>query len=63
MNKTATAMVKEDPENPGERILEFPEGYLENLGWREGDEVVWEIKDGQFSLTNSSLEARKEKAP
>lgn len=63
MSKTATAIIKEDPENPGERIVEFPEGFLENLGWVEGDELAWEFKDGQLSLTNRSLEEREEKAP
>ncbi|WP_133146382.1 AbrB/MazE/SpoVT family DNA-binding domain-containing protein [Vibrio cyclitrophicus] len=36
----------------GEHYVEIPDEYLEELDWREGDEITWtENKDGGFSLT------------
>ena len=32
-------------------VLTFPEGFLEKLGWKEGDVLQWiDNKDGSFSL-------------
>jgi bifunctional DNA-binding transcriptional regulator/antitoxin component of YhaV-PrlF toxin-antitoxin module len=32
-------------------ILTFPEKFLEELGWKEGDELKWiDNNDGSFSL-------------
>lgn len=37
-----TLEVKEDPETK-EQFIEFPDGVLEGLGWKEGDTIEWEI--------------------
>ena len=35
-------------------VLTFPEGFLEKLGWKEGDVLQWiDNKDGSFSLVKS----------
>ena len=33
-------------ENEGELVLPFPDDLLEELGWKEGDAIDWEVKDG-----------------
>jgi len=36
-----TITVQEDPET-GELFIEFPEDMLAVLGWKEGDDLIWE---------------------
>ena len=32
-------------------ILHFPDGIMEEMGWKEGDELAWEDQgDGSFTL-------------
>ncbi|MGR5556322.1 AbrB/MazE/SpoVT family DNA-binding domain-containing protein [Vibrio fortis] len=39
----------------GERYFEIPDEYIDELDWREGDEITWTVnKDGSFSLTKSN---------
>lgn len=40
--KIYTARVAEEN---GELLLVFDPQMLEDLGWNEGDEIVWEIRD------------------
>ena len=51
MSKTNwTLEVKEDPEN-GDKILEFPDDFMENAGWVEGDTIEWiDNKDGSWTM-------------
>lgn len=63
MSEKTTFVVKEDPTNPEERIIEFPEGFLESMGWLEGDDLVWEIRDKQVLLINKSKDERDKKTP
>lgn len=36
----------------GDQFIEIPETMLNNLGWKEGDEIVWtKTSDGSFKLT------------
>ncbi len=49
-NKTWTLDVKEDP-TTGDAIIEFPEDFLEETKWREGDTLRWiDNKDGSWTL-------------
>ena len=55
---SVTATVVEDPSNPGEFLLQFPEGFLEGLGWMEGDTVVWtEGQAGAWILNKRSVDS------
>ena len=36
-----TLDIQEDPET-GDGILEFPLDLIEQTGWKEGDELLWE---------------------
>jgi len=51
MNEKHIVKLQEDPET-GDLILPFPEGMLEEMGWREGDTLDFESKDdGSFYIT------------
>lgn len=41
--------VKEDPLN-GDLYIEFPPEFLEELGWGENDELIWEQTDLGWSI-------------
>lgn len=48
---------QEDPENPGEMILPIPDALLEELGWKEGDDLIFEMStDGKLSLRKKDEE-------
>ena len=43
--------IVEDPDHPGEMILDLGEEVCKQLDWHEGDEVDWEDnKDGTWTL-------------
>ena len=49
-NKTWTIPVEEDAS--GDAIIQFPEEFLDETGWREGDTLRWiDNKDGSWTLT------------
>jgi len=44
--------VVEDPENPEECILTFPEDLLDRVGWVPGDTLSWEeLPNGSYQLS------------
>jgi hypothetical protein len=50
-NKSWTITLEEDPET-GDLILPFPEGFLKEVGWVEGDTLKWsEQEDGSWTLS------------
>jgi hypothetical protein len=50
-----TLEVQEDPES-GDCILQFPPEMLEQVGWKEGDTLVWEqMSDGAWSLSKKTV--------
>jgi hypothetical protein len=53
MTKTTwTLEVLEDPTNPEECILQFPDDLMAQAGWKEGDTLIWKDQgDGSWSLT------------
>jgi len=49
--KSWTITVEENPDNPEELILPFPEDFLKETGWAEGDTLEWiDNKNGTWSL-------------
>ena len=44
----------------GDAIVELPEELMEELGWKVGDKLDYQMKDGSVYVTNLSLEERKE---
>jgi len=53
MTKTTwTLEVQEDPTNPEELILQFPDDLMAQAGWQPGDTLIWTDQgDGSWSLT------------
>lgn len=43
--------IVEDPEHPGEMLLDLGDELCEHLGWKPGDELDWiDNKDGTWTL-------------
>jgi bifunctional DNA-binding transcriptional regulator/antitoxin component of YhaV-PrlF toxin-antitoxin module len=56
VSKQYTINLQEDPET-GDLILPFPEEFLEETGWKEGDVLEWhDNKDGSFSMTKKETQ-------
>lgn len=52
-NTSWTLNVVEDPDNPGELILDLGNELCTELGWQVGDTLVWtDNKDGTWLLSN-----------
>jgi len=43
MTQKYQAKVVEDPSSESGLSLVFPEGALEELGWKEGDDLKWSV--------------------
>ena len=55
-DKTFTRVLVEDPENPGDLILDLGDEICEPAGWKPGDVIVWtDNKDGSFTLKKSDV--------
>ena len=58
MSKTYESKVLEICDN-GDAIVELPEELLKELGWKVGDKLDYQMKDGSVYVTNLSLKERK----
>ena len=48
-------VLKEDPEFPGEFMLDLGDDLVNQLGWKIGDTVTWtDNQDGTWTLTKTS---------
>jgi hypothetical protein len=53
--KSWTLNVEEDPET-SDAMLTFPPELLEQVGWKEGDTIIWKIQqDGSCILEKKSV--------
>ena len=59
MSKNFESKVLEICDN-GDAIVELPEELMEELGWKVGDKLDYQMKDGSVYVTNLSLKERKE---
>lgn len=51
-----TRTVVEDPDNPGELLLELGEDIVAALGWKPGDTVEWiDNGDGTWTIRKKQL--------
>ena len=51
-NKIWTVELIEDPHDPTECLLPFPQDMLTEVGWQEGDTLIWEVQpNGTAILT------------
>ena len=50
VEESSTLVIQEDPET-GEPFIELPQPLLEQLGWKEGDDLQWvEGTDGSWTI-------------
>jgi bifunctional DNA-binding transcriptional regulator/antitoxin component of YhaV-PrlF toxin-antitoxin module len=50
--KTYTAQVLEDPNDPEGAMLQFPDEVIAELGWKEGDTLNWDVQeDGSIVIS------------
>lgn len=50
VEESSQLVIQEDPVT-GEPFIEFPQRLLEQLGWKEGDELRWvERPDGSWTI-------------
>jgi len=55
MSKTWTAVLEEDLAT-GELLLPLPDELIASLGWKEGDNLVWDVRaDGSIGLTKQLI--------
>jgi ABC-type lipoprotein release transport system permease subunit len=48
-------VLKEDPEFPGEFMLDLGQDLVDQLGWKIGDTVTWrDNQDGTWTLTRAT---------
>jgi len=52
--KTHTSKVLEICEN-GDAIVELPDELMEEMGWKVGDVLRYELKDGKVFIKNISI--------
>jgi formylmethanofuran dehydrogenase subunit D len=52
--KTYTSKVLEICEN-GDAIVEMPDELMEEMGWKVGDNLSYEEKDGKIYIKNISI--------
>jgi hypothetical protein len=53
--KVWTTTVQEDPENPDELMIVFPDELMEQVGWKVGDTINWDMQpDGTAVLTKKA---------
>ena len=43
----------------GDAVIELPEELMEELGWKLGDTIDYEFKDGQIFVRNLTKEAEE----
>ena len=60
MSKKFESKVLEICDN-GDAIVELPEELMEELGWKVGDNLDYQMKDGSAYVTNLSLKERQKK--
>jgi formylmethanofuran dehydrogenase subunit D len=58
MSKKFESKVLEICDN-GDAIVELPDELMEELGWKLGDKLDYQMKDGSVYITNLSLKDRK----
>ena len=56
MNKTSwTITVEEADDGSGDLVLPFPDDFLEQQGWKEGDTLEWtDNQDGSWTIQKTN---------
>jgi antitoxin component of MazEF toxin-antitoxin module len=60
MSKKYESRVLEICDN-GDAIVELPDELMEELGWKEGDQLDYKMKDGSLYITNLTRQKQQNK--
>lgn len=58
MKKYYSANIVDSDNGSGDGILTFDPEMLQDLDWREGDEIAFKVNDGVVSIINQSKALR-----
>lgn len=58
MKKYYSANIVDSNDGSGDGILTFDPEMLQDLDWREGDEIAFKVNDGVVSIINQSKALR-----
>ena len=62
MAKYYSVKLEEADDGSGDVVVPFPEEFLKEEGWLEGDEITFKVKDEALVLINTSKEMRDRKS-
>ena len=51
MSKIYTTIIEDAEDGSGDGILTFPPEVIEQTGWKEGDVLKLQVKDGKLYIT------------
>ena len=54
-NKVWHTIVQDDPDQPGEFIIELPDDLLKEVQWVEGDILEWKMSGEQIILSKKII--------
>ena len=43
--------LEDDPDYPGELIMQLPEEVINQMGWDFGDELIWKVNEVTHQIT------------
>ena len=59
-----TRTIVEDPDHPGELLLDLGDELCEQMGWSEGDTLEWQqLEDGRWSLKKITSQSEYKTTP
>ena len=43
--------LEDDPDHPGELVMQLPEEVINQMGWDFGDELIWNVDEITHQIT------------
>jgi len=43
--------LEDDPDHPGELVMQLPEEVINQMGWDFGDELIWNVDEVTHQIT------------
>ena len=58
MSKYTNITVDDAPDGSGDAVLTFPQDFIDEQDWREGDEITIKVENQTLVMINRSKETR-----
>lgn len=55
LNTSYTVTLEQDPEDPEGLLMPIPDDLFDQLGWKEGDELLWEVTEDNTIVLRKAL--------